>query len=319
MAEALARSKPILFAAREQRIKPGRDEKVLTEWNGMMLRTFAYAAGALGRDDYRRVAEANAEFLLRTMVASGGSVGDRPQQGWYLYRSWAPASLTGGSAQAKLNAYLEDYANLVDGLVELYQLTFDSRWLQAARDLADAMIEQFWDQRQGGFYQTSHDHEALVARPKDFVDNATPSGNSVATDVLLRLHALTGEERYTTLAETILLVLREGMARQPLAFGHLLCALERAISRPQEIAIIGDSADPRTRELLTVVRSRFLPHTVLAGAASKQAAAEAATMSPLLADRVQIDGRPTAYVCEGFACQMPVTQPDALARQLGAR
>jgi hypothetical protein len=306
MAEALARNKPVLFAAREQRIKPGRDEKVLTEWNGMMLRTFAYTAGALGRDDYRRVAEANAGFLLRELRTDDGR----------LLRSWAPASLTGGSAQAKLNAYLEDYANLVDGLVELYQLTFDLRWLQAARDLTDAMIEQFWDQRQGGFYQTSHDHEALVARPKDFVDNATPSGNSVATDVLLRLHALTGEERYYTLAETILLVLREGMARQPLAFGHLLGALERTISRPQEVAIIGDPGDPRTRALLVQVRQRFLPHTVLAGAASDRAAAEAATTIPLLADRIQIDGRPTAYVCEGFACQMPVTEPDALAASI---
>lgn len=308
MAEALGRSKPILFAAREQRIKPGRDEKVLAEWNGMTLRTFAYAAGALSREDYRRVAEANAEFLLREMRTADGR----------LYRSWAPASLTGSQAQVKLNAYLEDYANVADGLVELYQLTFELRWLEAARGLVDTISDLFWDQRQGGFFQTSHDHEALVARPKDFVDNATPSGNSVATDVLLRLHALTGEERYYTLAETILLTLREGMARQPLAFGHLLCALERAINRPQEVALIGDPADPHTRELMTVVRNIFLPHAVLAGAASDRAAAEAATAVPLLADRVQVNGRPTAYVCENFACQMPVTGAQALAEQLAA-
>ena len=205
----------------------------------MMLRAFAYAAGALGRDDYRRAAEANAEFLLRELRISDPNSQltiDNSQLGTVpegfpivrLLRSWAPASLTGDAPQAKLNAYLEDYANVIDGLVELYQLTFDLRWLQAAKDLAGTMIEQFWDERHGGFFQTSHDHEALVARPKDFVDNATPSGNSVATDVLLRLHALTGEERYYTLAETILLMLREGMARQPLAFGHLLCALERS-------------------------------------------------------------------------------------------
>jgi hypothetical protein len=326
MAEALARSKPILFAAREQRIKPARDDKALAEWNGMMLRTLAYAAGALGRDDYRRVAEANAEFLLRAMAASGGSVGpsgglrtDRPQQGWYLYRSWAPGSLTGGEPQAKFNAYLEDYANLADGLVELYQLTFDLRWLEAARRLVDTMIDLFWDERQGGFFQTSHDHEGLIARPKEVVDNATPSGNSVAADVLLRLHALTGEERYHTHAEAILLLLRDGMARQPLAFGHLLGALERFVSRPQEIAVIGDPDDARTHELLTQVRNRFLPHTVLAGAASDQKAAEAATTIPLLAGRVQVHGLPTAYVCESFACQMPVTEAEALAQQLGGR
>ena len=306
---ALDRSRPKLFAAREKRIKPGRDEKVLTEWNGMMLRAFAYAAGALGRDDYRRTAEANAEFLLRELRTADGR----------LLRSWAPASLTGDVPQAKLNAYLEDYANVIDGLVELYQLTFDLRWLQAAKDLADTMIEQFWDERHGGFFQTSHDHEALVARPKDFVDNATPSGNSVATDVLLRLHALTGEERYFTLAETILLMLREGMARQPLAFGHLLCALERAISRPQEIAIIGDPADARTQALLAEVRSRFLPNTVLAGAATDEAATEAAIVVPLLADRIQVRGLPTAYVCENFACQLPVTEAKGLAQQLNVQ
>jgi hypothetical protein len=326
MAEALARSKPILFAAREQRIKPGRDDKALAEWNGMMLRAFAYAAGALDRPDYRQIAERNAEFLLRSMRASDGPVGhsgglrtDRPQPGWRLYRSWAPASLTGGEPQAKFNAYLEDYANVADGLVELYQLTFDLRWLEAARGLVDTMLDLFWDQRQGGFFQTSHDHEGLIARPKDFIDNATPSGNSVAADVLLRLHSLTGEERPYTHAESILLLLRDGMARQPLAFGHLLGVMERYISRPQEIAVIGDPDDARTRELLTQVRNRYLPHTVLAGAASDQQAAEAATTIPLLADRVQVRGLPTAYVCEGFACQMPVTEPAALARQLSSR
>ena len=303
---ALDRSRPKLFAARDRRIKPGRDEKVLAEWNGMMLRAFAYAAGALGRDDYRRAAEANAEFLLRELRTSDGR----------LLRSWAPAALTGDVPQAKLNAYLEDYANVIDGLVELYQLTFDLRWLQAARDLAGTMIEQFWDERNGGFFQTSHDHEGLIARPKDFVDNAVPSGNSVATDVLLRLHALTGDERYYTLAETILLMLREGMARQPLAFGHLLCALERVLGRSQEIAIIGDPADARTQALLAEVRSRFLPNTMTALAASDEAAQAAAIVVPLLAERGQIDGKPTAYVCENFACRMPVTEPMALATQL---
>ena len=205
---------------------------------------------------------------------------------------------------------------MIDGLVELYQLTFALRWLQAAKELADTMIEQFWDERHGGFFQTSHDHEGLIARPKDFVDNATPSGNSVATDVLLRLHALTGDERYYTLAETILLMLREGMARQPLAFGHLLCALERAISRPQEIAIIGDPADARTQALLAEVRNRFLPNTVTALAISLKAAQAVADAVPLLAERGQKNGQPTAYVCENFACQMPVTEPQDLALQL---
>ena len=201
---ALDRSRPKLFTEREKRVKPARDDKVLAEWNGMMLRTLAYTAGVFDRDDYRQLAEANAEFLLREMIVPGGrggSVVDRPQQGLRLHRSWAPATLTGGAPQAKLNGYLEDYANVADGLIELYQLSFDLRWLQAARDLVDTMIEHFWDERQGGFFQTSNDHEALIARPKDFTDNAVPSGNSVATDVLLRLAALTGDDGYAGLAE----------------------------------------------------------------------------------------------------------------------
>ena len=302
---ALARSRPKLFAEREKRIKPGRDEKVLAEWNGMMMRSFAHAAGALGRDDYQRIAEANAAFLLREMRTPEGR----------LVRSWAPASLTGGDPQTKLNAYLEDYANVADGLIELFQLTFNLRWLETARDLAEVMIGQFWDQRNGGFFQTSDDHEQLVARPKDFVDNATPSGNSVAADVLLRLHALTGAEHYYSLAETILLMLREGMVRQPLAFGHVLGTLERLVSRPQEVAIIGDPSDARTQALLAEVRRRFLPNTVLAGAATG-AAVEAAILVPFLSDRTQVRDLPTAYVCENFACQLPVTDRSDLARQL---
>jgi uncharacterized protein YyaL (SSP411 family) len=322
MAEALARSKPILFAARERRVKPARDDKVLAEWNGMMLKAFAYAAGALGRDDYRQVAERNATFLLSQLTTDDRSpLTDHqspPTNHRRLLRSWAPASLTGSAPQARFNAYLEDYANVIDGLLELYQLTFDWRWLQAARELADTMLELFWDERKGGFYQTSVDHEGLIARPKDFVDNATPAGNSVATDVLLRLHALTGEERYYTHAEAVLLLLREGMARQPLAFGHLLGALERYLARPQEIAIIGSLDDSHTQALLNEVRSRFLPHAVVAGAASDRAAAEAAGAVPLLAERTQLHGLPTAYVCENYTCQMPVTDPEALAKQLAA-
>jgi len=349
MAEALARSKPLLLAAREQRIKPNRDDKALAEWNGMMLRTFAYAAGALGRDDYRQIAQRNAAFILRALMTSDSSVAPspilkagEPRSGTLrtsqppheqkpltshrspiaahrLHRSWAPASLTGGEPQARLNAYLEDYASVADGLVELYQLTFELRWLEAARGLVETMLERFWDPRQGGFFQTSHDHEGLIARPKEVVDNATPSGNSVAADVLQRLHALTGDERYLTHAEAILLLLRDGMARQPLAFGHLLCALERYLGRPQEVAVIGDPTDQRTYALLTQIRDRFLPHTVLAGAATDQAAVEAAVVIPLLAERVQVNGQPTAYVCESFACQMPATEPAVLAQQLARR
>ncbi|MCS6843306.1 MAG: thioredoxin domain-containing protein [Caldilineales bacterium] len=313
MRAALERGRPILFAARERRIKPGRDDKALAEWNGLALRAFAYAAAALRRDDYRQIAERNAQFILREMIADDRSPFTAPPR---LYRTWAPPSLTGGRPEAKLNAYLEDYANVADGLIELYQLTFDPRWLQAARNLAEAMLERFWDGDRGGFFQTSHDHEALIARPKEVVDNAVPSGNSAAAEVLLRLHAFTGEERYHAHAEAVLLMLRQGMVRMPLGFGHLLCVLERYLARPQEVAIVGDPAHPRTGDMLTVVRNRFRPHVAVAAAPSDQAAAEAAAVVPLLAGRTALGGQPTAYVCQGFVCQMPVTDPQALAAQL---
>src|SRR5262249_35686820 len=151
-------AKKKLYAARLQRVKPGRDEKVLTDWNGLMLRAFAEAAAYLGRDDYRAVAESNADFLLTKM--------------------WNGNRLlhTFKDGRARLNGYLDDYANLVDGLFALYELSFDSKWLDAAAAITDRMIEQFWDE-EGGFYFTGKDHESLITRTKDFFDNATPSGN----------------------------------------------------------------------------------------------------------------------------------------------
>jgi len=310
----LDRARPRLLQVRQSRVKPGRDDKVLTSWNGLTLRAFAFAAAALSRDDYRLVAERNAEFLWRKLRTAEGR----------LLRVWAPASLTGDEPRARYNAYLEDYANLIDGLLALYQLNFDVRWLEFSRELADAMIEQFWDEEAGCFYQTSHDHEPLVARLKDVVDNAVPAGNSVAADIIGQLAVLTdGRTRasgrsYASYAEAILLLLREAMARQPLAFGHLLSALERRLVRPLEVAVVGPPADPRVQALLAEVRQRFLPQAVVVLAPSDEAARALAATIPLLAGRSQLGGQPTAYVCQNFACQLPVTDRQGLAAQLKA-
>ena len=174
----LGTARQMLLAAREQRVKPARDEKILTAWNGLMLAAFAQAARVLHRADYRAIAERNAEFVLAEMRGSDGR----------LLRSWKDNT-------ARLNGYLEDYANLVEGLLALYETTFDARWFSAARELADAMIAHFADER-GGFFDTRDNHEALITRPKDFQDNATPSGNAMAITVLLKLAALTGDARY---------------------------------------------------------------------------------------------------------------------------
>ncbi len=282
-----------LFALREQRVKPALDDKVLVAWNGLALAAFADAARILDRLDYRQIAERNAEFLLREMLTPAGR----------LLRSWR-------RGRARLNAYLEDHANLIDGLLALYEATFEARWFNEARRLADVMIAHFRDPA-GGFFDTSDDHERLAVRPKGLQDNATPSGNAMATVGLLRLAAFTGEGRYRDRAEEGLRLAQPLTASYPTAFARWLCALDVAVSRPREIAIVGDPAAADTRALLRVVQGTYRPNQVVA-----LGRPGGAPTVPLLAERDQLDGRATAFVCENFTCQQPVTDPQALAAQL---
>ena len=286
-----------LFTEREKRVRPGRDEKVLAAWNGLMLRAFALAAGATGREEYLRVAEENAVFLLEKLVVDGR-----------LRRSYK-------DGQARLNGYLEDYACVADGLVELYEATFETRWLREAALLADAILGLFWEEAEGAFYDTAADHEELVTRPRDVYDNATPSGNSVAVDVLLKLSVLLEREDYRERAGAVLDNLSGGMVQVPGAFGRLLSALDFYLSTPYEVAIIGEREAPGTKTLLETVYSSYLPNKVVAGRSENDE--EATQLVPLLANRPMRGGRPTAYVCVNYACQSPTTDPAELARQLG--
>ncbi len=293
---ALTRGKQILFQAREQRIKPGRDEKLLTAWNGLMLRSFAEAAQVLSRADYLETAVRNAEFVCATLKREGR-----------LLR-------THKDGASKLNAYQEDYAYLIDGLLALYEASFDTRWFVAARALADTMIEQFWDAENGGFYFTSADHETLISRTKDFYDNATPAGNSVAAHVLLRLALFTGAARYRELAEQILQLTLHDVQRMPNAFGHTLCALDLYLSEAPEIAIAGSWSDPATAELIATVFQRYLPNKVVALAALDDVTV--GQTIPLLAERGPLGGKAAAYVCRNFVCAAPVTAAAELAALL---
>ena len=286
-----------LFTEREKRVRPGRDEKVLAAWNGLMLRAFALAAGATGREEYLRVAEENAVFLLEKLVVDGR-----------LRRSYK-------DGQARLNGYLEDYACVADGLVELYEATFETRWLREAASLADAILGLFWEEAEGAFYDTAADHEELVTRPRDVYDNATPSGNSVAVDVLLKLSVLLEREDYRERAGAVLDNLSGGMVQVPGAFGRLLSALDFYLSTPYEVAIIGEREAPDTKMLLETVYSSYLPNKVVAGSSENDE--EATQLVPLLANRPMRGGRATAYVCVNYACQSPTTDPAELARQLG--
>jgi uncharacterized protein YyaL (SSP411 family) len=277
---------------REHREKPARDEKILTAWNGLMLRSFAEAARYLDRPDYLLVAEKNAAFLLRELYRDGR-----------LLRTYK-------DGQARVKGYLEDYAFLADGLLALYEASFDPRWFAEARKLMDEAIALFADEQNGGFFDTGSDAEALVSRPKDIMDNATPAGNSVAADVLLRLAAFTGEETHRRRADDYLQPIADVMVQHPQAFGHALCALDFAISPVKEFAILGEPRASDTRNLLDVINDRYLPDSVLACAAPGDT--WAMQTIPLLADRPLKDGKATAYVCQNFACLAPVNTPEEL-------
>ncbi len=291
----LEEARQTLFTVRARRVPPGLDDKVLTAWNGLMLAAFAEAGRALDRPDYTATAVANAEFLRATMRGGDGR----------LRRSWQAAA-----GEARYNAYLEDYAFLADGLLALYETTFDPRWFAWARELADLMLAHFSDPA-GGFFDTSDDHEALLHRPKDVQDNATPSGNGMAAHVLLRLGLFTGEGRYWDTAERMVAGLYEPMARYPGAFTHWLGAAAFILSAPLEVAVVGDPAAADARALLDVVQRAYRPNLVVA--AGEGAAAE---VVPLLAGRERLDGRAAAYVCRRFVCQRPTADPAALREQL---
>ncbi len=286
---ALERGRSVLFEARSKRVRPARDEKVLAAWNGLVLRALAEAGAVLRRSDFVDAARKNADFLLSTMRRADGS----------LYRTWKP-----GHA-AHLNGYLEDYANVADGLIALYEATFEARWLSAATSLADLVLERFADTGNGGFFDTSSDHEALISRPKDIFDNATPSGNAVAADVLLRLALLTGNDEYERAARGVLELLREPMARYPLGFARSLSALDFLLGRPREVAIVGQPGAPDTEAMLRVVFEPFVPNKVVAGGD---------TAIPLLEGRSSRGTAATAYVCEHYVCQAPTTDPAELRR-----
>jgi uncharacterized protein YyaL (SSP411 family) len=286
-ADALPDWRRRLYAVREQRVWPGLDDKRLTSWNALAIAALAEAGAVLEREDYLEGARTAADFVLSELRDGDGR----------LLRSWK-------DGRGRLNAYLEDHAFLLEALVTLYESTFEPRWFASARELADTMIDRFADDERGGFFETSDDHERLVARRKDLEDHPIPSGNASAALGLLRLAALTGEHEYERRAVSVLRLLHEVAPRHPQAFGHFLQALDFHLSPTREVALVGDDLRPLER----VVRGAFRPGIVVAGGAEDGV--------PLLRDRHPVDGRAAAYVCEQFVCKAPVTEPEELERLL---
>ncbi|HXW01288.1 MAG TPA: thioredoxin domain-containing protein, partial [Anaerolineae bacterium] len=294
--EILKRGQSKLFAERQKRIKPGRDEKIITAWNGLMLAAFAEAARVLNRSDYRDIAISNAEFILSTLMKEGR-----------LFRTWKASP-----GQVKLMGYLEDYAFYADGLLALYQTTFDPRWFQAARALMEVVLEHFPDEANGGFFDTADDHEQLVTRPKNLQDNATPCGNSMAVRTLLLLAAYTGQAKYEEPATKILASLQGPLSQYPGAFAHWLGALEFAIAPPKEVAIIGQLEAEATKTLLQTALFPYRPNQVVACTAENETSGH----PELVEERPMQSSQATAYVCQHFACQQPVTTAEGLAALL---
>jgi uncharacterized protein YyaL (SSP411 family) len=278
-----------LYAARSKRVWPGLDDKRLTAWNALMIAALAEAGAVLQRDDYLSAARACADFVwseLRDPEAN-------------LLRTYK-------DGRGRLNAYLEDHAFLLEASLALYEASFEPQWFKRARELADTLLERFADAERGGFFSTSDDHESLIARRKEIGDHPIPSGNSSAALGLLRLAALSGERRYEEAAEGVFRLFARPAGQHPEAFGHLLRAIDFHLSPTKEVALVGDDLTV----LAMTIRTKFRPHLVLAGGP------EGTTVPELLANRPAIEGEPTAYVCENFACKQPVTDVDALAALL---
>jgi uncharacterized protein YyaL (SSP411 family) len=298
LAGMIARARGMLYHARERRVHPGLDDKVLAAWNGLALATFAEAARALGRADYLAVATASAEFLTTAMVRDGR-----------LRRSWK-------DGEARILGYLEDHALVGLGLLATYEATFDRRWLDAARGLGNALIELFWDADAEAFFDTGRDQEALVVRPRSLFDNAVPSGTSVAIELLLRLALHLGEEAYERRALNALRPMGDVMARYPTGFGRYLGALDLHLGPVTEIALVWPSDGRAEGPLLDAVTHRYLPNRVMAGTAE---GAPGAAGLPLLEGKSTVGGQAAAYVCRRYVCQAPTTDAQALERQLDGK
>jgi uncharacterized protein YyaL (SSP411 family) len=297
--EDVDRTRAELLAIRGRRVRPATDDKLLAAWNGLAVSALAEAGRVLGEPRYVEAAVRAAEAVLTRLRRDDGR----------LLRSWRDGR--GGRP-----GYADDHALMAEGCLALFETTFELRWFDEARRLGDELIRQFRDPDRGGFFQTGDDAEELVLRPKDLYDNAVPSGNSAAADVLIRLAHLTGEPDHERAGASALRLVRDAMAGAPAGFGHALCALDLYLGPVREVAIVGDPASDRTRALAEEVTvRRFLPNHVLAVAGPDDDRARLAVA--LLVDRPQLDGVPTAYVCERFTCRLPVTDQRALAGQLG--
>ncbi len=296
--QLITQAKHTLFSVREKRIKPGRDEKILTSWNGLMISAYAEAYKVLGNPRHLEIARQSIDFILTHLCRDGR-----------LLRSYK-------DEQAKFNAYLDDYACFSAALLDVYEATFEQEYLDHAIAFSEVLLTRFWDEQEGGFFFTSADHETLISRSKSAFDGSIPSGNSVAAFVLLRLFYLTENQDYLSKAETVLRLFYDGMQQNPFGFSNMLCALDFYLRRPEEIVLLGEPTAPDTQILLRQIHSIFIPNKTLA--CCDPADPPQRGMPSVLNGKTQLDGKLTAYVCHNFSCSLPVTTWEEMQRLISA-
>ena len=297
IAALVSDAKGRLFAEREKRTKPSRDDKILTSWNGLALSGLAEAIKILPRPDYIDAAQRTVAFFYEKMFRGGLLL--------HTYRD----------GTGKIPGYLDDYALLGLGLLDLYEALFDRSCVQRAESLAAILIREFWDASDGAFFFTGNSHEQLISRPKPLFDGSVPSGNAAAAQFLLRLYHFTGAEDYLARSEKVLHCYYGWMQQQPFGFAHMLCALDLFISKPKEIVIVGRQSDAKTQELIRRIHHLYLPNRTLSVADPDEPLEK---ISPLLAGKRQIGDQPTAYVCHNYTCSAPVTTWEDLKSLLEA-
>lgn len=300
LADQLKAGREILFARRQDRIRPGLDDKVLVAWNGLMIEALAKVGSVLGESQYVDGAARAADFILKNLRQNDGG----------LLHSWR-----GGTA--KFAAYLDDYACLGNSLITLYEATGDENWICVAAELADHILNRFRDPESGGFFYTAHDHETLIARTMEIFDNATPSGSSMAVNMLLRLGTLTGRSEYLSTAESALAGVVDFMDQAPSAMAQSLLALDYQLEPAKELVFVDGQDNEESRRVLQGIRQAFLPNAVIAHRVSS---GEAAVHSPLLdslfKERGPVNGQPTLYVCQNFSCQAPIVGAEEIGRAI---
>jgi uncharacterized protein YyaL (SSP411 family) len=299
-AHRLARARSALLAARGRRTRPHRDDKILTDWNGLMIGALAYGGRVLDEPRYTRAASEAATFVLDHLRSNGRLL--------HRYRD----------GESKVPAFLDDYAFLTHGLLDLYEATFDPQWLKEARDLTEETTRLFWDEASGGFFMSGEHNERLISRTKELYDGAVPSGNSIAALNLLRVGVLTLDAHLRELADRQIATFGAQVAEMPYAYPQFLIAVDFWLGPAQEIVIAGSPAHPATHAMLRTVNRRYLPRALLVLKPEGPDAQAIESMIPFIKDQNPVEGKSTAYVCQNYACALPTTDPAHLNALLDA-